>query len=223
MFLTTLFTIIFLAKRVVRNSRRMKNEPDCCTSSTTGVDTNDSTERPMRWLIAGTFLHATFRYHFCLPYRSPADRQHRLCSPPKIYRRFQRCEYSTTRRRRGYGRHTARRACDRALHAHGFHGPRVFRFGHNRPEVGRSVPNHAKAHCFLSVPLMDLSSTYTATGCEHPLPTPTATATDHIPLNSNRRTPSKCFSAVVLYANSNSNINGTRSTRLIQMRFTDSI
>lgn len=70
-----------------------------------------------------------------------------------------------TLRRRGYGRHTARRARDRALHAHGFHGPRVFRFGHNRPEVGRSVPNHAKAHCFLSVPLMDLSSTYTATGC----------------------------------------------------------
>jgi len=71
MFLTALFTIIFLAKRVVRNSRRMKNEPDCCTSSTTGVDTNDSTARPMRWLIAGTFLHATFRYHFCLRYHSP--------------------------------------------------------------------------------------------------------------------------------------------------------
>jgi len=71
MFLIPLFTIIFLAERVVRNSRRMKNESDCCTSSTTGVDTNDSTARPMRWLIAGTFLHATFRYHFCLPYRSP--------------------------------------------------------------------------------------------------------------------------------------------------------
>lgn len=161
MFLTALYTIIFLAKRVVPNSRRMKNEPDC-TSSTAGVDTNDSTPRPMRWLIAGTFLHATFSYHFCLPSHSP---------PPTLPLRAVEdlSAFSAVRVFHAIlkGVWPLRRppVCDRALRAHGFHGPRVFRFGHNRPEVGRSVPNHAKAHCFLSVPLMDLSSTYTVTGC----------------------------------------------------------
>lgn len=47
-----------------------------------------------------------------------------------------------------------------------FHGPRVFRFGHNRSEIGRSVSNHARSLSPIVsrvYRLMDLSSTYTPT------------------------------------------------------------